>query len=359
MRDMKFKYLLLLASVFFCSMAHAREYIGLGPISTRNQNPVYLQNLSLTPMRAETLPEGMIELRMDSAYSNMYERGANTNADLDLDMELWRLSPTVTYGLTHDLEIGVEIPLIHTNGGFLDAFIQRFHKFFGFPNGGRNNVENGLFAYRFDAGGVQRFNYAETPMDLGDIVFHLKQQMTGEDSDWPAISWFADIKLPTGKQSKGVGSGAPDFGFGMAVEASYKRLHGYCNVGYYVLGGNDMIVDYMRDIMLAYTVAGEFTILPAWSLIVQLDGSTPLLDNTGLDSWDGVPLDLVVGLRGEESKMFGGPDFIWQVGFSEDVTSKGPSVDFSVFISLGLKFDLAGRTRPAGDWMAKKTNSKF
>ena len=345
----------LLIGLLACSSdIEARDWQGFGPISVRTQNPVYLQTLGLTPTRAEVLPEGTIEVRLDSAYTNIFERVGNANAALDLDMEYWRLAPWITYGLRDDLQVGVEIPLINFSGGFLDAFIQRFHKAFGFPNGGRESVPNGRFSYRFDAGGTTRFDFPSTSMGLGDIAIHFKQQLTGEESDLPAMALFADIKFPTGMPSRGWGNGSPDFGFGFALETTWKRLHGYVNTMGVATGGNDNYGDFMYGGMFAFMVAGELTLLPSWSLVVQLNGSTPLLGHTGLGDWDGVPLDLVVGFRGEEKKLLGGQDFIWQFGFSEDILSSGPSPDFTVFISFGLRFDIFGRSRPAGEWMARK-----
>lgn len=347
----------LVASICFISgVSFAKDYASFGPISIRNQNPVYLQNLGLTPRRAETLPEKMIEMRIDSAYSNLYEYGADTNTTLDLDMEYWRIGLNFDYGLTENLEVGMEVPFVHFNGGFLDAFIQSFHKFFGLPNGGRGQVPNNRFSYSFEANDSFLMNFSKADLGIGDITFHIKNQLTGEDDDYPDLAWFADIKIPSGKKSRGFGSGAPDLGLGVALDASYKRLHGHFNCGYFVLGGSDLIDGYMRNQMFAYTVAGEITILPTWSGIVQLNGSTPLLEGTSYDSWNGVPLDLIVGFRGEEKDIFKNSDLIWQFGFSEDVTSKGPSVDFTVFMSIGFRFDLIGRSRPVGDWLAMKTD---
>lgn len=349
-----FSALIIAAAVSVPAGALARDYPGFGPISLRTQNPVYLQSLGLSPMRAEVVPEGTLEARIDSAYSNLFERGRSAWAFLDLDMEVWRLTPLIRYGITDDLEVGLEIPLLNFNGGFLDGFIQRFHNFFHLPNGGRESVPDGRYSYRFDANGATRFNYPTAAMGLGDIILHFKHQLTGEDRDWPAIAIFADIKLPTGKSDRGFGSGTPDFGFGTVIEASYRRLHGYCNVEYLALGGNAQYADYMYGQMFAYNVAGELTILPSWTFLVQLNGSTPLLHGAGLGEWDGFPLDLVVGFRGEEEKLLGGQNFVWQVGFAEDITGGGPSVDFTVFLSLGMRFDVLGRSRPAGDWLAHR-----
>ena len=89
-------------------------------------------------------------------------------------------------------------------------------------------------------------------------------------------------------------------------------------------------------------------------MIVQLDGSTPLFNSTSMDNWDGVPMNLIVGFRGEERSIIRNSDLIWQFGFVEDITSRGPAVDFTVFFSLGMRFDTLGRHRPAGDWLARK-----
>lgn len=345
----------LIALSFLASRAEARQWEGFGPIASRNQNPVYLQTLSLMPQRAEVLPEGVLEARIDSAYSNMFEREQNARADLNLDMEFWRLAIRTDYGVKPGLQVGIEIPLVNFWGGFLDAFIQDFHSFFGLPDGGRNLVPNGEFHYSFAADGRTRLDFPSTRLGLGDISLRIKGQLTGEDDDLPAIAWFSELKFPTGKRSRGWGNGSLDLGFGMAMDLTWKRLHGYFNWGYYVTGGNEYIDGYMYNQMLAYMIAGEVSIIDNLSVVVQLNGSTPLLKGTGLDEWDGVPLDLIIGFKGEEHNIFGhGNDLVWQVGFSEDVTSRGPSVDFTVYMSIGVRFDLFDRKRPVGDWIAKK-----
>jgi len=343
------------ALLFSVPSAHARQWEGFGPIYSRNQNPVYLQNLSLAPQRAEVLPEGMLEVRVDSAYSNLFEKAQNSRASLNLDMEYWRLAIRTDYGILPGLQIGIEIPLVNMWGGFLDAFIQDFHNFFGLPNAGRSRVPNGEFHYSFAAGGRSRFDFPSTRLGLGDVILRVKGQLTGEDDDLPAIAWFSELKFPTGKQGRGWGSGAPDLGFGMAMDFNWKRLHGYFNWGYYAMGGNSYFDEYMYDQMFAYMIAGEVSIIDSLSVVVQLNGSTPLLHGTGLDVWDGVPLDLIIGFKGEERDLLGEwGDLVWQFGFSEDVTGTGPSVDFTVYMSIGFRFDLLERRRPTGDWLAKR-----
>ncbi|MFH1830659.1 MAG: DUF3187 family protein [Pseudomonadota bacterium] len=346
--------IILFFSCLIPSTVFARQYEGTGPLITRNQNPVYLQTLSLMPRRAESLPEGVLETRVDSAYSSIFEQGRNARADLNLDMEFWRLAVLADYGLDNGLQVGVEVPFVHFSGGFLDGFIQAFHGVFGFPNAGRDAAVDNDFHYRFEADGATRLNFPPATWGLGDIALRVKGQITGENDDWPAIAWFADLKFPTGRRSRGFGNGALDFGLGVALDLSWRRLHGYFNVGYYVTGGNDYLDGYMHNEMLAYMLAGELVIIDSLSLIVQIQGGTPLLTGTGIDAWDGVPLDLIVGFKGEERKLFGQwGDLIWQVGFAEDVSCQGPSIDFTAYMSLGVRFDLFERKRPVGDWIAE------
>lgn len=332
--------------------ACAKTHPSFGPITIREQNPIYLQNLGLMPTRATVLPEGTIEARLDWAYSSVFEQGASPTNQVTLDMETMRLAAHVLYGFTSNLEVGIELPFYHSGGGFLDSFIQSFHNFFGLPNSRRETVMNNQYTYQFSSGGNVIYNVSSQSFMLGDITLRVKHHVFDETKACPALAWFADIKLPTGTQSRGTGSGAPDFGIGLALEKNYKRIHGYLNVEYIVVGGNNTLDAFMRQAMFAFAAAFEVTILDTWSGIVQLNGSSPLLANTGMETWDGVPMNLVVGFRGEEKGLLGGRDLIWQVGFSEDILSSGPSVDFTAFLSLGIRFHKPKRIFNKTQWLA-------
>jgi hypothetical protein len=314
--------------------------------------------LGLQPTHARVLPKGSIEARLDVAYSNVFEQGRSATNRLNLDMELMRAAFHVLYGLRDDLEFGVELPLYHTGGGFLDGFIQSFHKFFHLPNGGRDQIPDNQYNYRFFSGGNPIYDVPSQTLMLGDVAFRLKYRVAPDVSWQPGVAVFADLKLPTGSRSRGTGNNAVDFGIGLALEKSYKRVHGYLDMEYIVSGADGPLEDFMRNQMFAFATAVEITILDTWSAIVQLAGSTPLLTDAGFDSWDGVPMDLIVGFRGEEKGLIGGNDLIWQAGFSEDVLSSGPSVDFTAFFSLGVRFHPSKKVFNKDEWQARKPFGK-
>ena len=241
---------------------------------------------------------------------------------------------------------------MHFDEGFLDKTIDKYHSAFGFPTSGRETENQNSFNYNFRANGNNLLSFGSHDFGLSDIVLHLKHNFWPETQTAPALAWFFDVKLPTGDRGDGLGSGEVGFGWGAAFEKSHRRFHGYGNLAYYLVGANDLIADYMYDKCFAYMLAAEWNILPTWSVIVQLTGGTPLLKSSNVEIWDGVPLDLVLGFRGEERKLFGSHDLIWQFGFSEDITARGPAVDFSFFFSLGVRFNKRAGSAYEGDWFA-------
>lgn len=333
-------YLCILIFGFCIScVAHAGGYTANGPFTLRNQNPVYLQTVTLLPSRAAVLPPKTLEVRVDSAYSNIFEKQSNATTDVNLDMELWRIGYVATYGLLPKMEAGIEIPLLHFSGGFLDAFIQDYHDAFGFPNGGRDRVQNGLFHDEVARSNQTIFRAYQQTIHLGDITLFSKHQLFEEGEAMPAVAWRFAFKIPSGDSEGGLGSGNPGFGFGTAFEKTIKRFHGYLNMNYLVDGGNNAFQGLMYKPFFDFSLAGEFSVSRRVGLLVQLDGGTPRLKNTGLSVWDGVPLDLILGARGEVPLKKYADTFFWQAGFSEDVTGDGPSVDFTVFLSAGLRWD--------------------
>ncbi len=344
-------FLVLILSIW-SSDGHASKQSFLGPLTVQNQNPLYLQNLGLTPKHAVTLPHGILEWRMDVAFSNVFEKAQSPDNLLLVDTELWRTSMYVHYAFKDDILVGLQIPFYHTGNGFLDSFIQGYHHAFGLPNGGRDTVPNNQFSYRIQQDPLLQHDFLSMDLGLGDIVLELQHQLIGEDSKWPSISWFAELKFPTGMPSKGLGSGRMDFGLGLAIEASYKKISAHVNAAYYVIGGHSKLEHLMFDQMLAYMVAGEIAFNSKISGIIQFSGSTPLYHGLSMDPFDGVPLDVTVGVKGMIAEISPNLNLIWQTGFSEDITSIGPSVDFTAFFSVGLQFDMPKEKKPIGDWLA-------
>ncbi len=323
--------------LIFCLLAllmsaSVHAYPAHGPIALRSQNPLYLLFLSPRPERAVVLPFRQLRLSARGAYSNMFEQGtsARTGVQVDLDMELFRPSLLVEWGFWPGWEFGVELPFLHFEGGFLDAFIQDFHSTFGFPNAGREQVPNGRFRYSMSQNGKNLYQVGTEALRPSDVALHVKRQILTEGAVRPALSGTFYLKVPTGQSGQGLGSGMPDIGLNLAAEKSYKRVHAYANLGGVLLGATDLgIESFLNANLWTWMTALEVSL---WShhlsVLAQLQGDGSLFDGTDVQTLDQGNLILTIGFMGQE-----GP-WGWKVAFAEDPSGQGPAVDFTTYFEL-------------------------
>ena len=66
---------------------------------------------------------------------------------IELDMEVTELNLRLKKTVKDFLEIGIDIPFVSFNSGFMDGFLNRYHDVFGFPDYGRRNRPNNEFLY--------------------------------------------------------------------------------------------------------------------------------------------------------------------------------------------------------------------
>jgi Protein of unknown function (DUF3187) len=85
--------------------------------------------------------------------------------------------------------------------------------------------------------------------------------------------------------------------------------------------------------MLSSFLTGEYRFSERFSLLVQLNGVTPPVRNTGLDI-DHPTFEILAGL----SWVIPGVPVVWQAGFMEDLYNTNRTADFAVFMSWSMCF---------------------
>ena len=84
------------------------------------------------------LSPGASSFEFNLFYSSIFLRETEDRFATRLDGEVLRTELTYRRGLIGPLEFSVSIPLLYMNHGFLDRFIENYHKAFGFPDAGRS-----------------------------------------------------------------------------------------------------------------------------------------------------------------------------------------------------------------------------
>ena len=303
-----------------------------GPFPHFDQNPLCVRHVSITPRRADLLNKGKMEIGINSDYSNIFQRWAQSGGLVDLDMELWKLNFIFRIGVGDDFELFTELPFYHLSGGFLDKFVQKFHRAFHLPDGGRGTVPNGRYSYVARKNGTNLFNYSPVSFLEGDFKFGFRHQFLHENKRQPAVSFGFAVEVPTAPPDRGIGSGGVDAIFDLAIEKGGKHWAVYINNAYAIFSTNGWEEEMMRQTAWQFALTGEVIIIKYLSFILQLTGGTPSMKNMGVTIWDGWPVDLTVGFAGNIPSRIG--RFQWRVALAEDVTYQGPAVDFTFISSL-------------------------
>lgn len=327
---------LALAAVLF-QPGRAKALDRQGPLTVRTQNPLHLLYLGQRPVRARPLSVGSLQLSLEAAVSNLVERTPATGGwELDLDLEIWRLVLAARFAPTPGLDVGLELPLLRFDGGFLDGTVDAWHAALGVPGGRRVSVERDRFSYRVAPALVERVDLAEVPLGLSDATVDMRLQLL-EGGDHaagrrPAVALQVAAKLPTGSWRDGLGSGAPDLGAWLLLEHGGRVLVVHGSVGLIVPGPSPLLADLQIPAVVTWQAAAELRVAPTLSVLVQLGGATPRLEGLQARNETGLTLDLAIGLRGAAC------GWTWQLGFVEDLITLGPSVDFTALASVGRTF---------------------
>jgi len=82
-------------------------------------------------------------LSLNLYQANIFEK----KKEYYLDFEETRVTLNLSLPLSGKTRIYLYLPFVYVSGGFMDGFIDGFHRLFGFPDGGRGKVPYGRVSY--------------------------------------------------------------------------------------------------------------------------------------------------------------------------------------------------------------------
>ena len=300
----------------------AQERVGVGdawraPLRARNQLPTALFFAHLPPDRATVLAPGTMVWRFDFDYSNILRQSNGGRELLSFDAEYLRADLGANFGLPGEFELGVSVPGYAYTGGVLDPVIDGFHRLLGLATTVRSRTTRGQLRYLYRRDDTVFFEGNEPTSSIGDVSFELKRQMVR--SGPYAVALRGIVKLPSGSTEQLSGSGAADYGVGVAIDRLGSRVGFFLNANHYFLGSTGALP--ARDYSSA--MAGfDIRIWPRLLVNAQVDWMTPFLESD-LREMQGLASQLSFGMRFLQSPRFG---YEWR--FSEDLSRASPDFTF-------------------------------
>ncbi len=304
------------------------------PLETTNRFPLHLLFLTPRPTSPDLPARGGLNATVAVDYSNTFFEYSNSRWDVLMDMEMTVVDLSLTYGLTSNLALKLDAPLVSMNDGFLDGFLENYHGTLNLPNYDRENRPKNSFGYLITKDEAQWFSGQSGLFRWSDITLSAQFEWLKPSSGSTATgSVLCSVKIPTGDESKGYGSGRFDVGLFLPTRWTEKPWIFYLMPGFAFIqdpktDGAD--ISARNSLSLFAGVGYEYS--DQWTWLTQLNYYTSPIESTGLDELDKGSLEWAIGIQYLITK-----DWIMEFAFCEDLTLAAP--DFNVHLGVILLFD--------------------
>jgi hypothetical protein len=318
--------LLGIAVLLPATFAHAVE---IHPFYARHFSPL-VQAFGLPPAEdGDIAAAGTVLSRLVVDAANSYHSGTGPRQSASLDGETWRTTLALRYGIGPRLEAGIDVPVVNHSGGFLDSFIESFHKAIGKPkNDGAGNPQDQLaYAYRRDGAAI--IDLKNDVWAFGDVMLSGAWSLSSSNESRRRTALRATLKLPTGKESNLTGSGGTEGSLRIAVldPETLARWNTtlFASAGAMYIGTDTFVSDLRRPIVGFGTIGAGWTAASWMALKLQADAHTALSREDGFK-----PLAWTIHLMGGFTfALPGGVDM--DLGIAENILNEtAPDVGFQL-----------------------------
>ncbi len=194
------------------------------PVFPRTIEFPLFQSMNYIPFSENTiLPKGKFSLTLDCSYSNLYR--FNGERTIFNDMEVLGGIVNLRYGLNQNDTLEIYFRYFTILGGFLDRFIEDFHKFFLLPGNYRDQYPRNKVHYWFN----NYYSYDSNQSGVSHIIIGYYKNLW-ESGDFSIRRRLA-IGIPVSNRP-GLSSGKP-FGTGGLV-FTYSTSHFFLEYSYYI-----------------------------------------------------------------------------------------------------------------------------
>ncbi len=320
------KFLITFTMIFLFPLLTCRAALSFeGPLQVRNQFPPFL--IADAPYLEKAAYENSFSASLSHSSTFMVRNSSSWSVNIDLEAtELNLRYKRVVAGL---FEMGIDVPILSFNSGFMDDFLKGYHDFFGFSDYGRSSRPENQFLYEVRRNGELVLKGKSGRIGLGDIRLTAKRELLSGD---PCLSVMANVELPTGQASAGFGNGSLDAGAAVLLDKNIgEKVKTYFNVGA-VFPGNLRAENVVELRNFVYGAAGvEAAVWKKFSLLGQVMFQNSVFPKTGVSTMDRISALLALGARYTSGKNS------LELSLTEDPNTAG-APDFALNISFKRRF---------------------
>jgi hypothetical protein len=237
------------------------------------------------------------------------------------------------YGITDQLQVGIDLPWVWHSKGFMDSFINDWHDFFGLSNGDRDALKNNQLDYLYSHDGDERLRLQDEVDSLGDLRLQLAWQF--KTTEQSAFTLQTQLKAPTGDADKLTGSEAWDLSLALSVQRDFPLGNGqgalWGGFGVNWLGDGEVLEEDVEEFAANGWLGAGWSPLDWLALKVQIDSHTALYDSDLSELGDPAVIMTMGGTLGLGEKTF------LDIGIGEDLNVNA-SPDVTFHLSLAHRF---------------------
>ncbi len=300
-----------------------------GPIQAANRFPLHLMFLTPRPVSADLPPPGVLDASLSFDYSNTYLNKSNDTWEVLIDMEMSVLDLDLVYGIGSRWAVRLDMPVVYMDDGYLDGFLENFHNAIGVGNYDRHERPKNQFAYRAVKSDRVWFEGRPGRIELADTTLSAQYELLQPKRGRPlASTLMISLKLPTGENDAGLGSGNVDWGLFLPSTWRFEPWSLYVMPGFIIVGdpktGEPDVST--RDVYSLFSgLAYDFN--ESWTWLLQVNTYSSPLEFTDIEPLDDGAVDVAIGLHYRVAH-----NWLLACSFSEDLTRTAP--DFTVTIAL-------------------------
>lgn len=197
-----------------------------------------------------------------------------------VDGETSRLELSYRRGIGTRWEFGVELPYVTHQSGGLDSVIEDWHRFFGFPDGPRDDRERDLLEFLYVDENILLADFRDNTDGIGDVRLFGGYQLRETERHRSALR--LGIKFPTGDEDRLLGSGGTDVSVGLAGDwqnlGDRMNLSAFYRLNLTYIGEPAFLSDRYRELVGQASAGVRWRVVPAIGLTVQANVRSPLYD---------------------------------------------------------------------------------